>query len=64
MNVSDVHFLLRSPGSFLLLSFLFPPHRRIQAEEEHRVCQLECWRIRERWRHRVARGANCVLFLD
>lgn len=46
---------------FYLMSLLFNVSflsldRRIQAQEEHCVCQLEWWGIWKHWRHRVAGG--------
>lgn len=34
--------------------------RWIPAQKEHHVCQLEWWRVRKRWRHRVVGGEACV----
>lgn len=34
--------------------------RWIQAQEEYHVCQLECWRVWKRWRHRVVGGQLCI----
>lgn len=45
-----------------LLIHRLPPCcvRRIPAQEEHHFCQLECWRVWKRWRHRVVGGEACV----
>lgn len=46
-------------GFFALRCWFFC-FRGIQAQEEHRVCKLECWRIWKHRRHGVAGGENLL----
>ena len=48
---------------FLLKCIYYPLVRWIQTKEKHCVCQLECWRIWECWRHRVAGGESSTMKL-